>query len=242
MNRLTCITLLSLFLLACTSMPSTSKSFKPLLSPELVILLHGLGRSDSAMWLLEDRLEDAGYSVFTLDYDSFQQSPQQVLDSVFSSIEECCKEVEGTIHFVGHSLGGLIIRAYLDQQDVKKLGNVVLIGTPNNGTPLVDMYRDQWWMQFAGEMALALGTDNESFPKSLTKPDYPFGVIAGATESGFNDDVFVGAHDGLVPVESTKLEGMSDFIQIEVGHSAMRYDGNVAFQTIHYLRYGYFKH
>lgn len=236
------IVLINLFLLACTAMPSISESLDPLSTHETVILLHGLGRSDSAMWLLQGRLEEAGYKVYALDYDSFQQSPLQILDSVFMSIEECCREVDGTLHFVGHSLGGLIIRAYLAKHDVSKLGKVVLIGTPNHGTPLVDTYRDSWWMQFAGEMALALGTDSTSFAKSLPNPDYPFGVIAGVTDSGFNDDVFQGAHDGLVPVASTKLEGMSDFVQIEVGHSAMRYDGNVAFQTIHYLRKGSFRH
>ncbi|MCG8671408.1 MAG: hypothetical protein MI867_18535 [Pseudomonadales bacterium] len=234
--------LFSLSLLACASKLSVAEPANPLASQETVILLHGLGRSDMAMWLLEHRLENAGYKVFSIDYDSIQQTPNQVLGSVFSDIEKCCKEAEATIHFVGHSLGGLIIRAYLGQHDVKNLGKVVLIGSPSNGTPVVDKYRDSWWMQFAGEMTLALGTDDNGFAKSLPKPDYSLGVIAGTVERSSNDEIIPGADDGLVPVESTKIEGMSDFILLPISHSAMRYDADVAAQTITYLRNGSFMH
>ena len=91
-------------------------------------------------------------------------------------------------------------------------------------------------------MATALGTDEESLPKTLEAPYYPVGVIAGVFESDFNDEYLPGRDDGLVPVESTKLEGMSDFIEIESGHSMMRYNSDVASQTIHFLKNGKFAH
>ncbi|MES9970945.1 MAG: alpha/beta fold hydrolase [Candidatus Thiodiazotropha sp.] len=209
---------------------------------ETVILLHGLGRSKSAMWLLALRLEDAGYRVVSIDYDSFRRSPRQIVDEVSSDIMNCCKDNNGPVHFVGHSMGGLIIRAYLERQRPQNLERVVMIGTPNQGTDFVDRYRDHWWMRLAGDAALALGTDAESFPNSLPTADYPLGVIAGYRQESLEEDAIAGPDDGLVPVRSTLIEGMDDFILIETGHSAMRYDTNVAQQTIHFLKTGQFSH
>lgn len=206
------------------------------------MLLHGLGRNKSAMRLLASRLEDAGYYVHRIGYDSFRKTPEQIIASVESGITACCAKVEKTIHFVGHSLGGLIIRAYLNRHRPGNLGRVVLIGTPNQGTDFVDKYRDRWWMQFAGDAALSLGTDADSFPNSLPKPYYPLGVIAGLKDSSDKNDRVAGADDGLVPLRSTPLEGMDDFIVVTTGHSAMRYDKSVAEQTINYLRDGRFRH
>ncbi len=227
---------LALVLSGCTA---TAEVAQP---REQVVLLHGLGRSKTAMWRLASRLEEAGYQVHSIDYDSFRTSPEQIIASVEQDIAECCNQTQRPIHFVGHSLGGLVIRAYLERQRPDNLGQVVLIGTPNHGTDLVDQYKDRWWMKFAGETALSLGTDANSFPNSLPEPDYSLGVIAGIKEDSVeDDDPIPGADDGLVPVASTRLTGMRDFILLPVGHSAMRYDSTVAEQTIYYLQHGQFE-
>jgi len=142
---------------------------------ETVVLLHGLARSNAAMWLLASRLEDAGFYIERVGYSSLTQTPAQILEDVSQQIEECCARRNHTVHFVGHSLGGLLIRAYLQHHKVRNLGRVVLMGTPNQGTEIVDKFRDKWWMQLAGPTALALGTDSNSFPNSLQAPYYPVG-------------------------------------------------------------------
>jgi pimeloyl-ACP methyl ester carboxylesterase len=207
---------------------------------ETVVLLHGFGRSNTAMWLLARRLQSAGYNVVRVGYDSLQSSPGEILQDISQKIEACCKNLEQPVHFVGHSLGGLMIRAYLGQHKIKQMGRAVLIGTPNEGTPLVDIFKDSWWMQFTGPTARALGTDSSSFPNTLPVPDYPLGIIAGVTENGFFSDQIPGKDDGLVPVESTFLEGMSDFIIIETNHTMMRYNEEVALQAIEFLKRGKF--
>ena len=209
---------------------------------EHVVLLHGLGRSKSAMWLLASRLEDAGYHVHRIGYESFRKTPEEIISSVEDDITACCEKVNGNIHFVGHSLGGLLIRAYLDRHRPENLGRVVMIGTPNQGTDFVDKYRDRWWMQFAGDAALSLGTDSDSFPNSLPKPYYPVGVIAGLKDGTDQEDDIAGADDGLVPLRSTPVDGMNDFVVVATSHSAMRYDRTVAEQTVNYLRHGRFQH
>jgi len=209
---------------------------------DTVVLLHGLWRSRTAMWLMSHRLENAGFQVQNIGYDSTHETPEQILNSVAAQIDACCKALPHTVHFVGHSLGGLIIRAYLADNAVRRQGRVVLIGTPNKGTPLVDAFQDSWWLALAGPTARALGTGPDSFPKSLPPPEYPVGVIAGLSENGLAQHLLADSSDGMVPVESTKLVGMVDFILVESGHSSMRYSEEVARQTISFLRRGRFVH
>jgi pimeloyl-ACP methyl ester carboxylesterase len=206
---------------------------------ETVVLLHGLGRSEAAMWLLASRIEAAGFDVVRIGYHSLGDPPERILAAVSRQIDACCKASLKPVHFVGYSLGGLIIRAYLAENKLRTLGRVVLIATPNAGTPLVDAYRDSWWMDLAGPTAKSLGTGPDSFPNSLPAPDYPVGVIAGVREAPFVD-VIPGEDDGLVPLESTKVVGMVDFVIVESNHMLMRYSQEVARQTIAFLRTGEF--
>lgn len=96
-------------------------------------------------------------------------------------------------------------------------------------------------MNILGPTVKALGTDDKSFPKSLKAPYYPVGIIAGEVKSELNDPVIPGKDDGLVSVEATKIDGMTDFIIIKTGHSRMRYDSAVAEQTIEFIKNGAFK-
>ncbi len=202
--------------------------------------MHGLGRSGFAMRVLASRLEDAGFFVINLGYPSINKTPEEILDNISRQISASLPETDQTIHFVGHSLGGLLIRAYLERTSVRNLGRVVLIGTPNKGTTFVDAYRDSWWMQLLGPAALALNTGENSFPNSISAPYYPVGVIAGVYGDDDNDDVLPGEDDGLVPVASTKIDKMTDFIKIESSHYMMRYKQEVADQTVMFLHHGRF--
>jgi pimeloyl-ACP methyl ester carboxylesterase len=208
---------------------------------DVVYLLHGLGRSSFAMRVLASRLEDAGFIVYNIGYPSINKTPEEILENISQQISASLPKTDQNIHFVGHSLGGLLIRAYLEKTNIKNLGNVVLMGTPNKGTTLVDNYRDSWWMQMLGPAALALSTDENSFPNSIGRPYYPVGIIAGIYGDNDNEDILPGDDDGVVPLESTKIDGMTDFIVIESSHYMMRYNRDVADQTIMFLRHSRFK-
>lgn len=209
---------------------------------ELVILLHGLGRGKSIMTPLKERLETAGYTTAVADYKSIGRTPEEIIADVSRQITSFRSDSFTTIHFAGHSLGGLLIRAYLDSIRVPNLGRVVLIGSPSKGTPIVDYFRDSWILKLAGPAASSLGTDEKSFPRTLNAPYYPVGIIAGVS-STFNNDGFIpGEDDGIVPVESTKIEGMTDFISVQVSHSSMPRSEEVAKQVIEFLRTGNFSH
>lgn len=206
----------------------------------VVVLLHGLGRSKSAMWLLAHRMESAGYQVERFGYQSLRSTPEQILTNLKSKVSDCCASLKKKVHFVGHSLGGLIVRAYLAKNKPPNLARVVLLGTPNSGAHLVDLYGDKWWFKLLGPTAQSLGTGRDSLPGSLPAPDYPVGVIAAIANRFSNDHILPGDDDGLVSVESTKLERMTDFVVVQTGHSAMRYSRPVADQVVSFLKNGRF--
>ena len=207
---------------------------------DIVVVLHGLGRGKSAMRRLANSLEAAGYRAIRIGYDSLRDSPEEILKDIGQKIDSCCLGKSPNLHFVGHSLGGLLIRAYLAKYKPANRGHVVLIGTPNNGTKIVDKLRDNWWFQMLGPMAQKLGTDANGFSKTLGPPDYPVGVIAGRKAGKDNEALVPGEDDGLVSIESTKIKGMSDFVIVEAGHSALRYDKNVVRHVVSFLKTGRF--
>ena len=230
---------------ACSSFEVSSNSFQN--DKELVVLAHGLGRSKLAMWRLEQRLEAANYNVCTLDYKTIGESIDSVLTETSAQIDACL-EYSAKAHFVGHSLGGLVIRAYLQNQQESlikgSVGKVVLMGTPNKGSELADHLVESWIMELGGEITRALVTGDNglgiSLGDDLEMLDVNIGIIAGTSPSSLTKDKFTGPNDGLVSVESTKLNSMSDFIEINVTHTQMRYDLEVAKQVIHFLGQGKF--
>jgi triacylglycerol esterase/lipase EstA (alpha/beta hydrolase family) len=231
----------------CAMSKDTANHYKP--DDEVVVLAHGLGRSGWAMWKFAQRLEDANYKVCRLDYATLGESVNDVLTETSKQIDACIINV-ANVHFVGHSLGGLVIRAYLQESKLiheeVNVGKVVLIGTPNKGSELADHFKDSWLMDIGGGISRALVTGNDSLGNSLGnnlgEVGYDVGIIAGTKSSSLTREKFIGPNDGLVSVESAKLINMNDFITIDVGHSQMRYNLDVSEQTIHYLQNGTFKH
>ncbi len=209
-------------------------------SGETVVLLHGLGRGKSIMDKMELSMSNAGYTPILIGYESIGRTPEAILADVTGQLNAVTADTNRRIHFVGHSLGGLLVRAYLDSSRLPHLGKVVLIGSPNKGTPLVDYFRDAWVLKLAGPIAAALGTDKNNFPRTLRAPYYPVGIIAGVSGWFNNDGIIPGEDDGVVPVESTKIEGMTDFIILPVSHSSLPKNEEVARQTIHFLKNGSF--
>jgi len=186
-----------------------------------VVLLHGLGRTATSMRVLEWRLRAAGYRVHNIEYESLTRT----FDAVVADVR---RQLEGrlhpgaTVHFVGHSLGGLVARALIAEDRPARLGRVVMLGTPNRGSPVVEALRER-------DLAWLIGRSAAQIGRPLPKPDYDVGVVAGS-------------HDPLVPAERARLDGMSDYIVVESEHVWMRYDAGVAEQVIHFLRKGRFRH
>jgi len=208
---------------------------------EDVVLLHGLGRTDRAMRPLEDALTGAGYRVHNLAYPSLAKAPAELVTDIAAQVDACCARAE-KLHFVTHSLGGLLVRALLAERALPNLGRVVMLAPPNNGSEYGDLAREA--SASAAELVpaiAALGTDPEGFARTLPPPHYEVGVIAGTRSVNPLDvSLVAGESDGAVSVASTQLPGMADFIALDATHSSIRRKPDVHAQVIAFLREGRF--
>ncbi len=213
---------------------------------EKVVLLHGLGRSEMAMLQLESALTAAGFDVHSVGYPSMDEAPATLLKTVADKIETCCTDSKQTVHFVGHSLGGLLIRAYLADHEQQNMGRVVLLGSPNKGSELADVEDTETLptrlLEMAGPTAKALRTGPSGFPASLPPPHYPVGIIAGTRDNRLANEWLPIPNDGLVSVDSARLNGMDDFVSFDVTHWDLRSDPRVAEQVVAFLEDGRFEH
>ncbi len=210
---------------------------------ERVVLLHGLARTPRAMRPLEKRLHQEGYAVHNVGYPSRSEPPDGLVRHVHAALGACCLADELPLHFVTHSLGGVVTRALLAEERPDGLGRVVMIAPPNKGSELVDTFGDDWWFRIVlGPTAASLGTGRGSFPNRLAPPDYELGIIAGAhpLSTRFGRWIVTGASDGVVSVESARVEGMTDFLIVPQGHVQIRRDDRVADEVVHFLRAGRF--
>ena len=206
-----------------------------------VVLLHGLGRSERAMRRLARRFEKDGLASYSLGYQSTSKSLDAIVDEVAAELALCCAE-DATLHFVTHSLGGIVLRAWVAREAPERMGRVVMLSPPNHGTEWVD--RLGGLSKLLGPTGRELGTGPDSVPNRLNDlgpVEFELGIIAG--DRSFNaigSWILGGPDDGTVSVESAKLLGMRDFLVLPSSHSFMMYDGEVARQAIHFVRHGHF--
>ncbi|HKA14742.1 MAG TPA: alpha/beta hydrolase [Myxococcota bacterium] len=208
---------------------------------EDVVLLHGLGRSARVMRPLARQLEAAGYRVQNLEYPSTRATPEELVEVLHAEISRCCAW-SGRVSFVTHSLGGVMVRAYLAQHPMPQLGRVVMLAPPNHGSEYVDI-AGHWrlFQAVLGPTAAQLGTNPASLPNRLPRADYEVGVIAGTGSiNPLGQALIAGANDGTVSVASTQLAGMRDWIELPVSHTFIMRNAEVARQTIAFLRAGHF--
>jgi len=207
-----------------------------------VILLHGLARTENSMAALQSALEKEGYCVINSDYDSRAGDIETLAVEAIEPALAACRPAQ-PVHFVTHSMGGILVRQYLAHHQIDNLGRVVMLGPPNKGSEVVDNLRDvPGFHFFHGDAGLELGTGEASVPNQLGKADFDLGIIAGTLSVNLIlSSMIPGANDGKVSVESTRLEGMNDHIEMEVTHPFMMSNDAVIEQVLHYLETGSFK-
>jgi len=210
-------------------------------SNESVILLHGLARSKRSFSKLESILKKRGYHVVNQGYRSTKHTIEALSESVIPASLKLCRGNQ-KVHFVTHSLGGLILRNYMKNHTINNLGRIVMLGPPNNGCEIVDKLGSLCLFKFInGPAGLQLGTGPLDLPKSLGPVNYEVGVIAGTRSLNlFSYFILPGQDDGKVTVESTKLKGMKDHIILPVTHTFMMNNKSVISQIENFLANGYF--
>lgn len=212
---------------------------------ECVVLLHGIARSSRSLGRIASGLSDAGYRVFNLDYPSTEFPIEYLAEEALRpAVERLNAETPAKLHFVTHSMGGIVVRYFLQHHDLPNLGRVVMLSPPNGGSKLTDfLKRNVFFKPFMAPAGRQLGTDEDSLPRRLGPARFELGVIAGnKSDNPINSLILEGPDDGTVTVESTKVPGMTDFIVLRYGHRSILRSRAVLDQIICFLRSGAFRH
>lgn len=221
----------------------------PPMTGKAVLVLHGLGDSRWTMARLAKYLEEqGGYTVFNVSYPSTRETIAQYA----RSLDNILRNLQGIeeINFVAHSLGNIVVRRYLGDcltpaghEPDPRIKRFVMLGPPNHGSIAANaLANNPLFTAVLGKPGQELGREWAWLEGSLATPPCEFGIIAGGLGNphGFNP-LLPGDDDGIVTVESTRLDGSADFVTVPVLHSCLMNDHRVQRCTLTFLRTGRFR-
>ncbi len=214
---------------------------------ECVVLLHGMARSYKSMSKMQNYLTASGFHTVNMAYPSTDKTIEEISRHyVPEAIKQCEQFKPRAIHFVSHSLGGIIIRCALKKGLPSKLGKVVMLSPPNQGSEVVDKLHN-WWLYkwLNGPAGQQLSTAPASLPNMLGPVNYPVGIITGNQHTFFDgwlSKIIPGDDDGKVSVARAKVVGMTDFLVVPETHPFIMTSPLVFRQTLSFLERGYFDH
>ena len=242
MKKIVLIGLIGLIgLIACASRPEpriTPHGSRP----EAIVLLHGLARSDKAMKKMAKELRSEGYRVINHDYPSTTATIEELTPKIFKALHPQIKDAE-TVHFVTHSMGGIILRHHLEDHEIPNLGRTVMLAPPSRGSEVPDklggIFLFKWINGPAGNQ---LGTGPNSHPLRLKAPGFELGIVAGDRSiNPILSMLIPGPDDGKVSLARVKPSRYTDYIQLHATHACMARNKKVIAQTKHFLQHGKFK-
>jgi triacylglycerol esterase/lipase EstA (alpha/beta hydrolase family) len=211
---------------------------------EMVVLLHGMARTSRSMAGMARHLEREGFAVLNVDYKSRRKTLDDLAREVRETLSRSFEAAAAPrLHFVTHSMGGLVARRLIQQDRPANLGRVVMLGTPHRGSEIADFLKG-WplYKKFYGPAGQELTTDHQARKFPDRDIDFELGAIAGTAAflSPVSGLLLPRPNDGTVSVESTKLPGMKAHLALPVTHTFMMDNSAVQRQTAAFLKAGKF--
>jgi hypothetical protein len=187
-----------------------------------VLLIHGLGRTPLSLVGLARDLRRAGHQTELVAYSGALESYQTILARVRRRLEAAAQG-RALYAAVGHSLGGLMVRAALGSWplELPPPRHLVMLGTPNRLPQLARRFH-RWWPYrlVNGECGQLLAEPR--FFTDLPRPPVPTTVIAGTKGWPRAVSLFDGEpNDGVVAVEETRLDAAEAVIELPASHTFM---------------------
>ena len=217
--------------------------------PDPVLLLHGLGRTGFSMRPMAKALDRAGFAPEIVDYPSRRHDVAALVERVVAPwVDAALADGADRVHFVTHSLGGVLVRALAAQRfdagDALPPGSrAVMLAPPHGGSEVADALRHRRpFSSVLGPALGQLGTDDASVPLTLGPVrGIEAGVIAGSRALVPFGRLFDGPHDGLVSVASaTAPEGLADSVEVPRTHALLMRAPDVIALADRFLRTGSF--
>jgi triacylglycerol lipase len=206
-----------------------------------VILVHGLRSSSRSFERLQAALLAENFNVAMVDYPSTCCPIEMLADSALIPAVNRCRDASSrTIHFVGHSMGAILVRYFLQEHEVPELGRVVLLSPPNHGTELIDKL--SWFApfrKFNGPGGMQLGAKADGFVNRLEKPRYEFLIIQSRRSINPLASLLIpGKDDGRVSFNSAELEGAAALIWVNSHHHAVMKKDETIRNIVRFLKPG----
>ena len=205
---------------------------------ETVVLVHGLWMRGWVMRWMGMRLNHCGFAVRYFSYPSMSGS----LSHNASILAHFAENIAAPrIHFIGHSLGGLLILQMLQEFPQNRVGRIILAGSPYNACRVATKLARRSLGRYILGRSMLQWLD-QALPSS--NPAYDIGVIAGCKGIGGGRVIsrLASPNDGVVAVEETRIPFARDQIVLNVNHSGMLLSAELTRQACTFLRRGYFLH
>lgn len=228
-----------------------------------IFILHGIARTSYHMRKIASYFESEGFLVHNIDYPSTKYNMESLAEMIAHQIR-IHNNPDYEANFIGYSLGGLLLRVIfniysLPELEITKMGRIVQLAPPNNGSEVVDFLCEHPILRFIfksifGAAGLQLTTSQEGISYLLGEIEYPIGVIAGSRSydpistyiiNGGSEQIIPslmgkGHDDGKVTIQSTKIAEMSDHIVVPECHTFFPHNKFVQFQAKNFIENGYF--
>jgi pimeloyl-ACP methyl ester carboxylesterase len=195
------------------------------------------------MWVLRSRLSGNGYRVVNFGYPSTSEPIEELVDRLDGTIRKCCPREGNTVHFVTHSMGGVLVRSYLADRAEPFEGRVVMLSPPSQGSEVVDAFTDSPLLRrLLGPSGVRLGTDSAGIASEMGPIDFSLGIITGDRSiNPIGSWLIPGPDDGKVSVSRARVEGAADFLVVPATHTFIMNRRDVAEEVVHFLRAGRFR-
>lgn len=186
-------------------------------------------------------LHERGFETVNIPYASFRYDLDAIVEQIRELLEDSVEQGR-RVHFVTHSLGGVVVKRLLERVLLEKIGRVVMLAPPHRGSEIVDWLSRspaRFVLGPAGEFLTSekMSAHDEHFPAGIEA-----GIIMGEKSAiPFFQGLLEDSNDGIVSVEKGRIFGIKEFNVVAADHTFIASDPKVLAMVSRFLKVGGFE-